>query len=201
MRLLKDKARRYQLVYRPCLLLTSLLVLVGTIGSSSFASQNSAGTQDPPKKSTTPDSPEQLKANIKRLTSEVDRLRRKVANLEKTCEITSLRDRLTKEELRGEDLQSQLVSVGEREASLQARMDEVNEQLRPENLARLQVFGSTRPEQVRESTRTRLTNERQRLQTQLDQLAQSKTRLQNSLNVSDMVVQKLRLQLQNAARP
>ena len=206
--------KRYRRILLSSLVLASLFVwtsvnqpdstataVTRSSGSSSNSSQNPADPPPAQKKSTTADSPEQLKTNIKRLTSEVERLRRRVAELEKTCEISGLRDRLTKEEQRGEDLQRLLIGVGERESGLQSRMDQVNEQLKPENLDQLQVYGSTRPEQIRESTRNRLTNEKQRLQTQLDQLQQSKTRLQNSLNVTDMVVQRLRLQLQNAARP
>lgn len=209
----KEVMRLYRWHLVSGLVLATLFVLAAANDTNSTAtaiprstgpadtSQNPADAQTAQKKPTTGDSPDQLKANIKRLTSEVERLRRRVVELEKTCEISSLRDRLTKEEQRGEDLQRQLIGVGERESGLQSRMDQVDEQLKPENLDQLRVYGSTRPEQVRESTRNRLTNEKQRLQTQLDQLQQSKTRLQNSLNVTDLVVQRLRLQLQNAARP
>jgi len=210
MRLLKATSRAYSPVlsslvlmcipaWAPTIQALPLSNVLLKTGSSS--SQNPTDPQTPAKKSTTAESPEQLKANLKRLTSEVERLRRRVAELEKTCDITSLRDRLTKEEQRAEDLQRQLVGVGEKEAGLQARMDQVNEQLKPENLDQLQILGSTRPEQIREATRNRLTNEKQRLQTQLDQLQQSKGRLQNSLSVTDMVIQRMRLQLQNTARP
>jgi hypothetical protein len=157
--------------------------------------------QDPSTKTTRAESPEQMRNTIKRLTSDVERLRRRVSELEKTCEVGTLRDRLTKEEQRAEDLQRQLVGVGEKEVGLQTRMDQVNEQLQPENLDQLQVYGSTRPEQIRETTRNRLNNEKMRLQSQLDQIQQSKTRLQSSLSASDMIIQRLRLQLQNVARP
>ena len=114
------------------LVLSSIFVLAATdhrysiataagqpLVSSGDSSQNQADSPAASKKSTSADSPEQLKANIKRLTSDVERLRRKVAELEKTCEISSLRDRLTKEEQRGEDLQRQLIDVGEKESGLQ----------------------------------------------------------------------------------
>ncbi len=201
MNLLNERARHFQLRRSGLLILLMSTLAVTPTVAASLSSQNATDLPAPPKKSATADSPEQLKTNIKRLTSEVERLRRRVAELEKTCEVSSLRDRLTKEEQRGEELQRQLIGVGEKESGLQSRMDQVDEQLRPENLDQLQVYGSTRPEQVREAARNRLTNEKHRLQTQLDQLQQSKTRLQNSLNVTDMVVQRLRLQLQNAAHP
>ena len=160
--------------------------------------------QDPAKPEASPrpstDS-EQLNRTIKRQAAEIAQLRRKVTDLEKLTQACSLRERLTKEEERGEDLQRQLVGVGEKEAPLQSRMAEVTEQLRPENIDSLPIAGSLRPEQVRETTRQRLTSEKTRIQSQLDVLQQTRTRLQSSLSVTDVVIQRLRAQLQSSTRP
>jgi hypothetical protein len=163
--------------------------------------------QDPSINSTTtnrkdnPDDPVHLKNTIKRLTRELEQLQRKIANGERACQAGSLRDHLIKEEQRAEALQSQLFEVGERENNLKLGMDEVTSQLRPENLDQLPIAGSLRPEQVRETTRVRLTNEKSRIQAQLDLLQQSRTRLQSSLAVTDMLIQQLRSQLQRALVP
>lgn len=162
--------------------------------------------QDPPTKTetagtrTTPDT-EQLNKTIKRQAAEIAQLRRKVTELEKLTQACSLRERLIKEEQRAEELQRQLVGVGEKEAPLQSRMFEVTDQLRPESLDSLPIAGSLRPEQVRESTRQRLTTEKSRLQTQLDLLQQTRTRLQSSLTTADTLIQRLRAQLQSSTRP
>ncbi|HEY8224162.1 MAG TPA: hypothetical protein VIG25_02715 [Pyrinomonadaceae bacterium] len=144
---------------------------------------------------------EQLRRTIKRLTAENETLRHRVAQLEKVGQFNTLSERLTKEEQRSEDLQRQLLALGEKEASLQSHMDEVTEQLRPENIDQLPINGSLRPEQVREATRRRLTGEKQRVQAQLDLLQQSRGRLQTSLSVSDLLIQRLRAQLQVRAHP
>jgi hypothetical protein len=77
-------------------------------------------------------------------------------------------------------------------------MDQVNEQLRSENIDQLQVMGSVHPEQVRESARRQLSNEKQRIQTQLDLLQHNKMRLQSALSTADLVIQRLQGQLQGA---
>ena len=159
--------------------------------------------QDPPKPEarprTTPDT--ELNKTIKRQAAEIAQLRRKVTELEKLTQACSLRDRLLKEEQRAEDLQRQLVGVGEKEAPLQSRMAEVTDQLRPENIDSLPIAGSLRPEQVRETARQRLTTEKTRIQSQLDVLQQTRTRLQSSLSVTDVIIQRLRAQLQSSTRP
>lgn len=144
---------------------------------------------------------EQIRATVKKLSNENEQLRRKVADLERRLQLNSVRDRLTREEQRGEDLQIQLIGLAEQEARLQSQLEDVNEQLRPEYIDNIQVYGSLRPEQVRESTRRRLSNEQTRIQSQLELLNQSKVRLQSSISVTDMLIQNLRLQLQNVATP
>ena len=116
-------------------------------------------------------------------------------------EACSTRNRLIQEEQRAENLHAQLLSNAEKESPLQSRMDEVKEQLRPENLDRLTVLGSVRPEEVRDTARRRLTSEQQRLQTQLDLLSQSRVRLQASLATAEMLIQSLRVKLQTGSAP
>ena len=153
-----------------------------------------------PETRSTPDT-DQLNRTIKRQAGEIAQLKRKVTELEKLTQACSLRDRLTKEEQRAEELQRQLVGVGEKEAPLQSRMGEVTDQLRPENIESLPIAGSLRPEQVRETARQRLTTEKRQIQSQLDLLQQTRTRLQSSLATSDLIIQKLRAQIQSSTRP
>ena len=145
--------------------------------------------------------PAALRKTIEKLRTENERLRARVSDLEKRVDAQSIRDRLVQEEQRIENLLAQLVVIGEKEAPLKSRLEEVNEQLRPENIDQLPIGGSLRPEEVREATRRRLTGEQSRLRSQLELLQQSRTRLQSSLSVTEMLVQNLRLKLQSVLVP
>jgi hypothetical protein len=108
---------------------------------------------------------------------------------------------MTQEEQRAENLEEQLFSIAKEESNLQGQLEEVNEQLRPENTQQLQVFGSLRPEEVRESTRRKLSNQQSRVQAQIQLLEQNRARIQSSISVTDMLIQNLRTQMQSASRP
>ena len=144
---------------------------------------------------------EALRKTVRQLRTENTKLKTRVSDMEKRMEACSTRNRLIQEEQRAENLHGQLLANAEKESPLQSRMDEVKEQLRPENLDRLTVLGSVRPEEVRETTRRRLTSEQQRLQTQLDLLSQSRARLQASLATAEMLIQSLRVKLQTGSAP
>lgn len=144
---------------------------------------------------------EQMRASIKQLTTENERLRTKVADLERRLKNQSIRDRMTQEEQRAENLEEQLFAIAKEEANLQAQLDDVNEQLRPENIEQIQVLGSLRPEEVRESTRRKLSNKQSRIQSQLQLLQESRARIHSSISVTDMLIQNLRMQMQAAAFP
>ena len=163
-----------------------------------FTNQEGANNASPQQNKTLQHDPEHQRKTIKRLRAELADLRQKVAELEHSCQSIALRDQLIKEEQLAQSLQSELVTIGEKEGDLQARMDQVNEQLRSENIDQLQVMGSVHPEQVRESARRQLTNEKQRIQTQLDLLQHNKMRIQSALSTADLVIQRLQGQLQGA---
>ena len=150
---------------------------------------------------TAPPDPEKIRNSIRQLTIENERLRTKVTELERRLKNQSIRDRMTQEEQRAEGLEEQLFSIAKEEANLQTQLEEVNEQLRPENIDQLPVYGSLRPEQVRESTRRKLTNQQTRIQAQLQLLQQSRTRIHSSMSVTDMLILNLRAQMQAASSP
>jgi hypothetical protein len=141
---------------------------------------------------------EQLRKRVQQLSAENARLRARLAELEKRAQAVTLRDRLTQEEDRALKLQSQLLSIGEQEANVQSQLDAVNEQLRPENIDNLQIYGSLRPEEVREAARRKLTAQQRGILSQLQLIQQSRTRLQSSLSTTDILIQKLRQQLATA---
>jgi len=145
---------------------------------------------------------DQLRKTVQQLTADVDQLKRKVADLDKYRQIDYLRDLLMKEEQRAEAVQAQTQDIIDKEAPLQRRIDQLDEQLRPENIDQaLAGVGSMRPEEAKDALRRRLGNEKRRIQAQLDLLHQSQARLQASLATADASIQRLRLRLTEAARP
>jgi hypothetical protein len=123
-----------------------------------------------------------------------------VASLQQIGTTISIQDLLAKEEQRANNLQTQLLTTMEKMATLESRLGEINEQLRPENIERMIVAGSLRPEEAREATSRRLSGERRRLQSQLDLLQPTRSRLQASLTGTEQTIQRLQLQLQDSLR-
>ncbi|HEV7797156.1 MAG TPA: hypothetical protein VGO73_03300 [Pyrinomonadaceae bacterium] len=78
-----------------------------------------------------------------------------------------------------ETLRLQLLEVESREAELQSRVKQLDEDLKPENIERsLAGIGSTKPEELREFRRRQLSIEREGVRAQLRLLATSRERLQ-----------------------
>lgn len=85
-----------------------------------------------------------------------------------------------------ESLRAQLADVQAKEEQLQARMRQLDEDLRPENIERyFALNGSTRPEEQREQRRRQLERQKAGVQSQLDQLAVSRTRLETSIATAE----------------
>ena len=147
------------------------------------------------------DDPEQMRKTVSRLTAEVEQLRRHVAELERKLQAVPIRDRLMKEEEHAGSLENELMVLGDKVAQLQSHIDELNEQIRSDSVQGTPVYGSLRPEEVREANRRRLRNELQRAQGQMELLTQSQNRVQASLSVSDQLILNLRSQLQTSMHP
>jgi cell division protein FtsB len=85
-----------------------------------------------------------------------------------------------------ENLRSQLQDIDAKQSALEARMRQLDEDMRPENIERsLALTGSTRPEELRAQRRQQLEKEKAALQSQLDQLATSRTRLQSAIAAAE----------------
>jgi len=80
----------------------------------------------------------------------------------------------------------QLSEVQVRQAEMQARDEQLEEDLKPENIERsLAAIGSTRPEQLREQRRRQLEIARARVHVQLDELDRIRTRLETAIVEAD----------------
>jgi cell division protein FtsB len=85
-----------------------------------------------------------------------------------------------------EDLRTQLQEVQAQEAELQARLKQLDEDLKPENIERYFAgVGSTRPEDLRALRRSQLEREKASVQYQLEQLVARRARLETSILNAD----------------
>jgi hypothetical protein len=95
-----------------------------------------------------------------------------------------------------EKLKMQLLEVQGKEETLRARVQQLDESLKPENIERsLAGIGSTRPEELRESRRRQLTIERDGVMAQLRTVETSRQRLETALANAEIVA------YQQSARP
>jgi hypothetical protein len=87
---------------------------------------------------------------------------------------------------RAGELRRQLSDVEAKQAELQARLQQIEESLKPENIqSSLAGVGSTRPEELREQRRRQLEIERTGMRSQLDLLATSHSRLETAIVQAD----------------
>ena len=86
------------------------------------------------------------------------------------------------------NLRVQLSEVQVRKAEMQARDEQLEEDLKPENIERsLAGVGSTRPELLREQRRRQLEIARSRVRVLLDELDRSRARLETAIAEADAV--------------
>lgn len=87
---------------------------------------------------------------------------------------------------RGENLRAQLRAVQAEETELQARVQQLDEALKPENIERyFTLNGSTRPEELREQRRRQLQMDKDRVQARLSELETSRARLESAIVAAD----------------
>lgn len=81
-----------------------------------------------------------------------------------------------------DQLRLQLIEIQEKEGSLRVRAQQLEEHLKPENIERaLAGIGSTRPEDLREALRRRLTIELETVRAQLKIVEMRRTHLERSI--------------------
>jgi uncharacterized protein YlxW (UPF0749 family) len=85
-----------------------------------------------------------------------------------------------------ENLRARLREVQGKEAELQTRAKQIEEDLKPENIERsLAGVGSTRPEELRELRRRQLNIEKASLRSQLEQLASQRSHLEAAITSAE----------------
>ena len=106
-------------------------------------------------------------------------------------------ERLSLAEGRAEAFRKQLADVIERENALRTKIEQLDYQMRPEVVqSETSTIGSLRPEDVRDSRRKMLENEKTRANDQLNTVMESRTRLESAIVNADALVDKLRARVE-----
>jgi hypothetical protein len=136
---------------------------------------------------------ESMRRTVNKLSTQVNQLTDKLGQMEEQQRTLVNLERLSRAEQRAENLRAQLRDVQAKEADLQARAEQLDYALQPENLDNaLAGFGSTHPEQMREQHRRQLESERSRVRAQLDQLTTGRARLETAIANADAEADKIR---------
>jgi hypothetical protein len=137
--------------------------------------------------------PDEMRQTIVTLSNQVTKLSEKLTQMEEQQRALVDMERLTRAEQRAEGLRAQLRDVQAKESDLQGQVEQVEYALQPENIERVVgTFGTTHPEEAREQRRRQLESQRTRIRAQLDQLAQSRVRLEAAITTADAEVDLLR---------
>ena len=106
-------------------------------------------------------------------------------------------DFLTKSEQRSDSLRKQLFEMIEKENTIRGRMDQIDNDMRPESVERaMATVGSLRPEELRDQRRRSLGLEKTNLQVLLTEVQKNRTNLELNLQRSDALVERLRVRLE-----
>ena len=145
---------------------------------------------------TTAPQQEQMQQTITTLTNQVNKLNDKLSSMQDDDRYQMDMERLTRAEQRAEQLRSQLMDVQAKIADFEARLEQIDFALRPENIESATAgYGSTHPERAREARQKQLEGERSRVQAQLKLAESSKTRLETAVANADIEVDSLRAKL------
>lgn len=156
-----------------------------------------AATARRPKGAARPATAREMERTIDSLSTQVNKLTEKIGQLQENDQTHLDMERLTRAEQRGESLRTQLVDVESKLADLQPKLDQIEYGLKPENIERAAAgFGTVRPEELRETRRRQLENERARVQAQIKILEASRTRLEAAVITADAEVDRLRRRLE-----
>lgn len=104
---------------------------------------------------------------------------------------------LTKSEQRVEGLRKQLFDMIEKESTLRTRIDQLDNEMRPEALERaFATVGSLRPEELRAQKRRSLEIEKRNQETLLVEVQKNRANIEQSLQRADALVEKLRVRIE-----
>jgi chromosome segregation ATPase len=174
----------------------------GDVKIISTADQNPEGANSEAtpaaKKSTEGTAAEQetIQQTITTLSNQVNRLSDKLSSMQEDDRYMLDMERLTRAEQRAEQLRSQLFDVQSKIADSQARLEQIEYALKPENIEKTtQSYGTVHPEEAREARRKQLEGEKSRVTAQLNLYESGKNRLEGAVGSADSEVDLLRAKL------
>jgi outer membrane murein-binding lipoprotein Lpp len=171
--------------------------IVSTAGDAETQTSSAPGSKSSPSRnpraiSSGPSDPDSVRRRVDSLSGQVEQLNSKLAQMEEDQRSLGYIERLTRAEQRAEDLRAQLRDVQSKQLDYQARMDQIDVDLRPQNIeVSMSAVGSLHPEDLRAQRKLLLENDKKRVQAQLDLLDKSRTRLESAIEMADLEVQKL----------
>ena len=144
-----------------------------------------------------PTAEEETQSTIKDLSTQVNRLNQKLTQMQEDDRYQLDMERLTRAEQRAEQLRGQLMDIQSKIADFEARLEQIEFALRPENIeAATAGYGSTRPEVARDARKRTLESERGRVQAQLKLAETSRSRLEVAVANADAEVDSLRAKME-----
>jgi chromosome segregation ATPase len=140
-----------------------------------------------------------VRRTVTDLSAQVTKLNEKLSQMEQQQRTLVDLERLSRAEQRAEALRAQLQTTQEKETNVSARLEQIEFDLRPENIERtVSTFGSTHPEDARDARRRGLENERTMLRAQLDTLQSGRSRLESAIVTADTEVDRLRKRIDDS---
>jgi len=161
----------------------------GVIDNANTQTQPTEAEQDP----------EETRKTIRTLSNQVDKLSTKISQMEESQRSLVDLERLSRAEQRSAQLRTELRDVQAKQAELEARAEDIEYALKPENIERsVAGYGTTRPEELREQRRRQLESEKERVRKQLTQLSESSQRLEQAIATTDAEIERLHKKLDAA---
>ena len=170
-----------------------------------FPSEDQIGSQDLVPLTTT-DPPLTVDERISNTNKRVKEMNSRIKSLEsskpneydeKQKRLLLNLDILTRAEQRAESLRKQLFDMVEKESNIKTKLDQIENDIRPEVIERQVAFaGTLRPEELRDQKRKNLDIDRRNLQSLLTQIQSTRANLELNVQKADLMVDKLRVKLE-----
>lgn len=170
-----------------------------TTGDANNLNSDTNSADVRPARSTPEQDAEAMKKTLRNISGQVDKLTDRITRMEESQRSLIDLERLSNAEQRAASLRTELRGVQAKEADLEAKAEQIDYDLKPENIERATAgYGTAHPEELRDQRRHQLESERQRLSRQLDQLATGRTRLEEAIAIADTEIDRLRKRLDAA---
>jgi hypothetical protein len=166
--------------------------IISTADQTTSESTQTSEDATPSKRKNAKPADGDMQQTINALSNQVDRLNDKLTEMQTTERTRLDMELLTRAEQRSESLRTQQVDVESKLADLQSKLEQIEYQLKPENIERAAGYGTLHPEEARDSRRRQLENERSRVQAQVRILETSRVRLETAVRTADAEVDSLR---------